>query len=112
MPLKECMMTMTCDFTSFSTMCQSYQDDGRLIMKELCNGAPFTVAKFSPQVGIKLDLLAGFSLTPYLESFTPTFGLGTPVFPRIFSNLHCGTPTFLKDVSGTPIFKILVRTLC
>ena len=40
--------------------------------------------------------LAGFSLTPYLESFTPTFGLGTPVFPRISSNLHCGTPTFSK----------------
>ena len=36
----------------------------------------------------------GFSLTPYLESFAPTFGLGTPVFPRISSNLHCGTPTF------------------
>ena len=39
---------------------------------------------------------SGFSLTPYLESFTPTFGLGTPVFPRISSNLHCGTPTFSK----------------
>ena len=39
---------------------------------------------------------SGFSLTPYLESFTPTFGLGTPVFPRISSDLHCGTPTFSK----------------
>ena len=39
---------------------------------------------------------SGFSLTPYLESFTPTFGLGTPIFPRISSNLHCGTPTFSK----------------
>ena len=38
----------------------------------------------------------GFSLTPYLESFTPTFWLGIPVFPRISSNLHCGTPTFSK----------------
>ena len=38
----------------------------------------------------------GFSFTPYLESFTPTFGLGTPVFPRISSNLHSGTPTFSK----------------
>ena len=37
---------------------------------------------------------AGFSLTPYLESFTPIFGLGTPVFQRISSKLHCGTPTF------------------
>ena len=24
---------MTCDFTSFSTVFQSYQDDGRMIMK-------------------------------------------------------------------------------
>ena len=40
--------------------------------------------------------LAGFSLSPYLESFTPTFGLGTPDFPRMSSNLHCGTPTFPK----------------
>ena len=39
-------------------------------------------------------LLSGFSLTPYLESLTPTFGLGTPVYPRISSSLHCGTPTF------------------
>ena len=39
---------------------------------------------------------SGFSFTPYLESFTPTFGLGTPVFPRICSNLHCGTPAFSK----------------
>ena len=39
---------------------------------------------------------SGFSLTPSLESFIPTFGLGTPVFPRISSNLHCGTPTFSK----------------
>ena len=40
--------------------------------------------------------MSGFSLTPYLESFTPTLGLRTPVFPRISSNLHCGTPTFSK----------------
>ena len=35
-------------------------------------------------------------INPYLESFTPTFGLGTPVFPRICSNLHCVTLTFSK----------------
>ena len=34
---------MTSDFTSFSIVLQSYQDDGRLIMKG--NGAPFTVEK-------------------------------------------------------------------
>ena len=47
-------------------------------------------------VGFEDNDKTGFSLTPYLESFTPTFGLGTPVFPRISSNLHCGTPTFSK----------------
>ena len=36
---------MICDFTSFSTVFQSYQDDGRMIMKGLCNGTPFTVEK-------------------------------------------------------------------
>ena len=45
----------------------------------------------------------GFSLTPYLESFTPIFGLGTPIFQRISSKLHSGTPTFsqkcLRDSS-------------
>ena len=50
-------------------------------------------SKYKPIVCL---LTAGFSLTPCLESFTPTFGLGTPVFPRISSNLHCGTPTFSK----------------
>ena len=48
------------------------------------------------QAVIMKEFPTGFSLTPYLESFTPTFGLGTPVFPRISSNLHCGTPTFSK----------------
>ena len=48
------------------------------------------------RVGLKSFTYSGFSLTPYLESFTPIFGLGTPVFPRICSNLHCGTPTFSK----------------
>ena len=48
---------MTCDFMSFSTVFQSYKDDGRLIMKAVCNGAPFTVEQISPQAGIKLGLL-------------------------------------------------------
>ena len=55
---------------------------------------------------LRISVVAGFSLTPYLESFTPTFGLGTPVFPSYI----VGLLLFLKDVSGTPIFKILVRT--
>ena len=36
---------MACDFTSFSTVFQSYQDDGRMIMKGLCNGTLFTIEK-------------------------------------------------------------------
>ena len=37
---------------------------------------------------------SGFSLTPYLEYFTPIIGLGTPVFQGFFSFLLCRTPTF------------------
>ena len=37
---------------------------------------------------------SGFSLTPYLEYFTPIFGLGTPVFQGISSILPCRTHTF------------------
>ena len=45
---------MTCHFMSFSTVFRSYQDDERLIMKGLCNGAPFTVEKISHREGIEL----------------------------------------------------------
>ena len=48
---------MNCDFTSFSIVFQTYQDDGRLIMKAVCNGTPFTVEKISPRAGIELGPL-------------------------------------------------------
>ena len=48
---------MTCGFTSFSTVFQSYQDDSRLIMKTVCNGTPFTVENILPRAGIELDAL-------------------------------------------------------
>ena len=44
---------MTCDFTSFSTIFQSYQDDGRMIMKDYVQWNPFTVEKISLQAGLK-----------------------------------------------------------
>ena len=44
---------MTCYFTSFSTVFQSYQDDVRIIIKGLCNGVPFTVGKVSPRAGLE-----------------------------------------------------------
>ena len=40
---------MPCDFTSFSTVFQSYQDDGRMIMKGSVQWTPFTVQKISPR---------------------------------------------------------------
>ena len=40
---------MTCDFMSFSTVFQSYQDNERLIMKGRC-----TVEKISYPVGLEL----------------------------------------------------------
>ena len=49
---------MTCDFTSFSTVFLSYQDEGGgLMMKAVCNGTPFTVEKISPRAGIELGPL-------------------------------------------------------
>ena len=38
----------------FSTVFQSYQDDGQMIKKAVCNGTPFTVEKISPRVGLEL----------------------------------------------------------
>ena len=44
---------MTCDFTSFSTVFQSYQDDGQMIMKGCVQWNPFAVEKISPRSGIE-----------------------------------------------------------
>ena len=47
-------------FTSFSTVFQSYQDDGPMIMKgcdAVCNGTPFTVKKILS--GVELPELLG-----------------------------------------------------
>ena len=48
---------MTCDFTSFSIVFQSFKDDGRMIMKGLCNGTPFTVEKISPPAGTEIGAI-------------------------------------------------------
>ena len=47
---------MTCDFTSFLTAFQSYQNDVRMIMKG-CVQWNFTAEKISPQVRIELGPL-------------------------------------------------------
>ena len=44
-------------FYVFSTVFQSYQDDGRVIMKgsaQVCNGIPFTVEKISSRTELEL----------------------------------------------------------
>ena len=41
---------MTSDLTSFSTVFQSYQDDGWIMMKAVCNRTPFTVESL-PRAG-------------------------------------------------------------
>ena len=49
---------MTCDFTSLSTVFQSYQDNVRLIMK----GCVQRLKRFSPQAGVEpgsMDLKNG-----------------------------------------------------
>ena len=42
---------MTCDFTFFSNVFQSYQNDERVIMKAVSNGTLFTVRKISTSIG-------------------------------------------------------------
>ena len=42
---------MTCDFTSFSTVFQSYQDNGRVIMKNCVQWNPFAIEKTSASIG-------------------------------------------------------------
>ena len=47
---------MTYNFMSITTVFQSYQDNGRIIMKGLCSGTPFTVEKMLPEVGLEPGL--------------------------------------------------------
>ena len=56
---------MTCNFTSFSILFQSYQDDGRMIMKGCVHWNPVSVEKISPRAGIELGTarLVGQRLT-------------------------------------------------
>ena len=48
---------MTCDFMFFSTVFQSYQDDGRLVMKGYVQWSSVDGLNILPRVGIKLGLL-------------------------------------------------------
>ena len=49
---------ITYNFTCFSTVFLSYQEDGRLIMKGcVCSGTPFTFEKISPRAEMELSLL-------------------------------------------------------
>ena len=45
---------MTCDLTSFSTVFQSYWDDGWMIMKGCEQRIPITIEKRLPHAGLKL----------------------------------------------------------
>ena len=47
---------MTYNFMSITTVFQSYQDSGWIIMKGLCYGTPFMVEKMLPQVGLEPGL--------------------------------------------------------
>ena len=44
---------MTCDFTSFSTVFQSYQEDERLTFKEGYNGTCLQLRRFRLEQGSK-----------------------------------------------------------
>ena len=58
--IKDCYLSrpamvgwMTCDFTSFSTVFLSHQDDGRVIAKACVQWNPFTVGKISAFSGAR-----------------------------------------------------------
>ena len=42
---------MVCNYTSFSTIFQSYQDDVWVIMKSVCNGTPYMHKKKINDIG-------------------------------------------------------------
>ena len=71
---------MNCDFTSFSTLFQSYQDDGRMIMI-VCNGTPFTVEQISPRAGLELGTARS------RPALNPLSYRGSSNFERVFSHL-------------------------
>ena len=48
---------MTCDFTCFSTVFQSHQDNGQMIMKAVCNEPCLWLIRFSIELGSNLRLL-------------------------------------------------------
>ena len=50
-------MDVTCDFTSFSTVFQLYQDHGMLIMKGCVQCSSISVEKISLRAGIELGSL-------------------------------------------------------
>ena len=44
---------MTCNFTSFSTVFPSYQDEGHMIMEAVCSATTFMVEKIPPKAEIE-----------------------------------------------------------
>ena len=53
-----------------------------------------------------------YTAFPYSEYCTQTFGLKSPIFFREYLQIDIvGLLSFHKDISGTPVFKILVRML-
>ena len=59
---------MTSDFTSFSTEFQSYQDDGRMIMKDCATEPRLWLKRSLPQVGIEPGIAR--SVGPRLTHWT------------------------------------------
>ena len=48
---------MTCDFASSLTVYQSYQGDGKVIMKAFCNRTCLPLERFPPPAGLELGTL-------------------------------------------------------
>ena len=75
---------MTCDFTSSTTVFQSYQNDERVIMKGLCNETAFTFKKISSRAGLELGTARSISM-PALNR--GSFGRRRLLFTNMLVNL-------------------------
>ena len=71
---------ITCGCPSFSAVFQSYQDNGRMIMKGSVQWNPFTVEKNSPRARLEFETSRslGERLTHRATGVLSTLGLSEP----------------------------------
>ena len=80
---------MTCDFTSFLTVFQSYQDGGQMIKKAMCNGTLFRFEKIpaSSRSPIQDCYISGPVLDPLSYQGSPLWKMDKWMVCKIMSFL-------------------------